>query len=588
MWRHAEGNRRNVVVFVLLIALGELMWLGESLLIVRIFNEAQFSQGDPDMLRNILISLGALIVITLVYWAMVGPATILEGKNAFFVKKRYRESMLSKVLDLPAEWHVHHHSGDTIDKINKASDRLYDFSFYIQYGVKNTVSLFGSLAVLAFFDWRASIVALLVAVFAIFILIKFDVAARKSYKKMFRAENFVAAAIHDYVSNVMTVISLRLKPRVLREVDERVMKGFEFHTKNTVLNEWKWFVTNFLITVMIVTMIGFYAYRSYSISGIIAIGTLFALYQYLSNVGNTFYNFAYLYGEIVKRDAAVRAAEVINEAHAALPERKVARLPKDWKTIKVRNLSFSYKEVADKKDDAVESENTKVAQRIHLNDVGFVLERGKKIAFIGESGSGKSTALSIIRGLYEPSNADVSCDGKKSAHGLAHLSDVTTLIPQDPEIFNATVAENITMGLKSSKQDISHAMRTARFDIVLPKLPKGVETNVMEKGVSLSGGEKQRLALARGLFIGKKSDILLLDEPTSSVDSANEMEIYENIFKEFPEKTIVSSIHRLHLLRFFDRIYFFKQGKIIAEGDFETLLGNEEFKALWERYNESE
>ncbi|MDP3966492.1 MAG: ABC transporter ATP-binding protein [archaeon] len=107
----------------------------------------------------------------------------------------------------------------------------------------------------------------------------------------------------------------------------------------------------------------------------------------------------------------------------------------------------------------------------------------------------------------------------------------------------------------------------------------------MERGVSLSGGEKQRLALARGLFAAKKSDIILMDEPTSSVDSLNETKIHEQVFEEFKEKTIISSIHKLHLLDKFDYIYLFSKGKIIAQGTFEELKNNPHFKAMWIKYN---
>ena len=402
-----------------------------------------------------------------------------------------------------------------------------------------------SLAVLTFFDWRASIIASVAAIVAVFILVQFDVTVQKKYKKVFKAENFVATAVHDYISNVMTVISLCLKSRVLHVIDDRGTKGLTPHLEGTTINEWKWFVTNFIISIMTVAVIGLYAYRSYMASGTIVMGTLFILYQYLHTVGVTFYNFAYFYGEMVKRSSAVHAAKVIDDDYDALPHKNIVSLPLSWKSLLIQDLSFSYKDM--QIENATDKNTTESTARMHVNNVTFILHRGQKIAFIGESGSGKSTALALLRGLYEADVARVLCDNQELADGLKHLSDVTTLIPQDPEIFNATVVENVTMGLKSDDEVVHRMMNLARFDVVLPRLANGIETNVMEKGVSLSGGEKQRLALARGLFVGLESDILLLDEPTSSVDSANEIVIYEGIFKEFAEKTIVSSIHRLHL-----------------------------------------
>ena len=124
----------------------------------------------------------------------------------------------------------------------------------------------------------------------------------------------------------------------------------------------------------------------------------------------------------------------------------------------------------------------------------------------------------------------------------------------------------------------------AQLENVVGRLPKGIDTGVLEKGVSLSGGEKQRLALARGLLAAKDSDILLLDEPTSSVDSINEIRIHDNIFREFKDKTIISSIHRLHLLDKFDYIYLLSKGKIVGEGTFEELKSNPRFRKMWKKY----
>ena len=142
------------------------------------------------------------------------------------------------------------------------------------------------------------------------------------------------------------------------------------------------------------------------------------------------------------------------------------------------------------------------------------------------------------------------------------------------------------MGIEVERRDVNKAIKIAQFRLVLKRLNKGLKTNVLEKGVSLSGGEKQRLAFARGILASKSSDILLMDEPTSSVDSLNEIKIYDGVFKTYNDKTIISSIHRLHLLRKFDKIYMFDKGKVIAKGTLKDLMKNKKFKVLWDQYTE--
>jgi ABC-type multidrug transport system fused ATPase/permease subunit len=159
------------------------------------------------------------------------------------------------------------------------------------------------------------------------------------------------------------------------------------------------------------------------------------------------------------------------------------------------------------------------------------------------------------------------------------------LVPQEPEIFSSTIKENITLGLPTKAEEIKRVIKLARFNDVVAKLPKGLKSVINEKGVNLSGGQKQRLALARALLFAQDKQVLLLDESTSSVDPENEAHIYEDIFKEYKSKTILASIHKMNLLKYFDRIVMFEDGKIVDEGSFRELLSSsKKFKRVWEGF----
>ena len=220
----------------------------------------------------------------------------------------------------------------------------------------------------------------------------------------------------------------------------------------------------------------------------------------------------------------------------------------------------------------------------NLNEVRIQLERKRKIAFVGESGAGKSTVLKLLRGIYDNEDGSVLKDRKEKLP-VSALESIATLIPQEPEIFENTIKYNITMGIEVKEEEIYQAIHLAGFDEVLKRLPNGLETNIQEKGVNLSGGEKQRLALARGIFAMKNSSLVLLDEPTGSLDPATEMQIYTNIFHSSGDKCIVSVLHRLHLVKMFDYIYVFKEGKVVQEGTFDELSTEEgQFRYLWDMY----
>ncbi|MEA2064955.1 MAG: ABC transporter ATP-binding protein [Patescibacteria group bacterium] len=573
-WRYSIGTKKQVIIFILLSIIANFIWLLEPIIIGRVFNSIQFSADDPKFLEFIIKNLLLLILITIGVWIFHGTSRVMETKNAFLVRRNYKNEMFNKVMDLPASWHKYHHSGDTIDKINKASENLFNFDGGIFQIVKGFTHLCGSIIILAWFDWKIALAAIFISIFVIWSTLKFDKKLQKRYKKIFKAENYLASAIHDYISNIITIITLRLKSRVVKEIDFRAMRKYSVFKENAKLTELKWFSNSFYISVMISGALIFSAYNSYKTEGVIVIGLLFMLYRYLSNIGRSFNEFALIYGSIVREDAAVVAAEIINKEYDKLPVEKKYYLPRKWNKIQIKNLSFFYK-----------NKETKKGQ---LDNISLLIERNKKIALIGESGCGKSTTFSLLRGLHNPDSGEIFCDNKKLKNGLAHLYNQITLIPQEPEIFNSTVKENITMGVNVKKEKLDETIKMSIFNKVVSKLENGLDTNVMEKGVSLSGGEKQRLALARGLLRAEDAEFLFLDEPTSSVDSHNEMAIYENILKKFKDKTIIAAFHRLNLLQYFDYIYYFKNGKIIAQGKFIELLKNKDFKIIWENYNKQD
>ena len=351
------------------------------------------------------------------------------------------------------------------------------------------------------------------------------------------------------------------------------MSPYELVTKNNKLNETKWFLVSVCASITKILVMSSYVVLTYKSGGIILLGSLAALYKYVEEINEVFFNFASNYSQILKRRTKVaNSEELTGDFHLC---RKItnSRMPRDWQEINIKNLTFSHCDDENNID-------------LHLDDISMTIKRNQRIAVIGASGSGKTTLLQIIRELYQPTSANVYLDGKLIPKGFSSISSDVTLIPQDPEIFHASIMYNIAMDVD---HDLNYVLRftdMARFSDVVTRLPNGFNSWINERGVNLSGGEKQRLALARGLMACDDKQIILLDEPTSSVDSPNELMIYKNIFAEFTDKTILSSIHKLHLLPMFDIIYFFDAGKIIASGTFQEILTNcPKFEEIWNEYN---
>ena len=569
-WKYLGDRKKTFVWYVIFFTIAGVISLSTPLIIGLVFNSIQKSINSMAEFKTLIFLISLLLVKEIVFWVFHGTARVMETRTGFLVGRNYTNAKIKKVLSLPVEWHKDHHSGDTIDKINRGAAAITGFSEFVTFQiVYAVVSTIGSIVILFFFDVFAAVIALVFSFIVLFSIVRFDRKLDKYYREINEYSNKVSAAIFDYISNIFTVISLRLKRTVRKEMDSRLMASFEVHKKQTLLNEIKWGYASIAIACMTVIVLIFKAYRDYTTTGIILIGTLYILYGYLATVGDTFFRFAEMYGRIVTFNSSIVSAYPIDEEYKKINRNEGGRLPKKWEEIDIKNVSFSY---------------DKEGKQAHLDDINLKIKRGKKIAFIGESGSGKSTILTVIRGLYSPENGKVVVDGLEEEKGFAKLKEHVTLIPQDPEIFNNSIKYNLTMDLPYSAEEIKEAIELAQFEKVVKRLEKGLATNVLEKGVSLSGGEKQRLALARGILAAKSSSIILMDEPTSSVDNANEVKIYDNIFNKFKNKAVISSIHRLNLLNKFDYIYMFEDGKIVAEGTFADLKSNTKFHKVWRKY----
>jgi ATP-binding cassette subfamily B protein len=568
-WTYSEGRRARLVLYMLLFVMANVVLLAEPVVIGSLLNTIQAIGTTPDPVRKLGILFGLMLAIQFGFWAFHGPARTLENNTAFHAKAAFTDRLFRILTALPVQWHKDHHSGQTINRMRKSSTALYDFLGNGYQLIEMILKLVGSVIAICVLFPVAGVIAVGISVIAMVVVFLFDRVLLPQYDAINEHEHHTASAVHDYITNVFTVISLRLEELTRTEVWKRMTCYLPLYRKNNVLNEAKWFLATIIISVMTVTVLAWYALSMLHGGGVLLAGTVYMLYEYLQKIGTSFYTFAWKYSLTIQQYADLRAAREILDAAPA--ERSAKRLPADWKEIAITNLRFSY-------------EGTDHRTH-HLQDLVITLARGKKIALVGESGSGKSTLMSLIRGLHTTDDVTVTCDGVAVKGGLKPLAQCVTLIPQEPEIFANTIEYNVSVDTEQSEAELLRDIDVACFTPVLKRLPKGLQTDISEKGVNLSGGEKQRLALARGIFAAQSSDVILLDEPTSSVDSRNELQIHRNIFARFPDRCIVASIHRLHLLPLFDEVYVMENGTLLEHGAPQDLMhGTGTLAKMWKAY----
>ena len=217
------------------------------------------------------------------------------------------------------------------------------------------------------------------------------------------------------------------------------------------------------------------------------------------------------------------------------------------KDLVLKNVNFAYKN-----------------KPLLFENLNFTLKKGEKIAFIGESGSGKSTLVDMLMGLLPPNSGEILVDGQKlSAQNLKNFRQKIGYIPQQIYLFNDTIAKNIAFGEEFDEKMLARVIKQANLQSFITSLKDGANTLVGDGGGNLSVGQKQRIAIARALYLSPQ--ILVLDEATSALANESEAKIMSEIYKISSDKTLIIIAHRLNTIEKCDKIYRVEEGKISLE-----------------------
>ena len=575
-WLYARQEKRQYVLVYILFVLANIIGAMHPLLFGWFVDAIQQKNASvPEVVSQYA---AAFVLLKVVEWAFHGPARVLERRLAFNLSRNFLHELYHQTLHLPVSWHKDHHSGATINRINKAYNALKSFfqsGFTYLHALSKFVFSFGAML---YFSPLFGLIGVALGALTVYVILRFDRPFIRALDETNECEHAASSNLFDSLSNIVTVITLRLESRIEEGFAGKISTIFPPFMRQVKINEWKWFVASMLVALIYVVVATGYVYQHYTPGQVFLIGGLVTLLGYVNQFTSVFNDVAFQYTQIVQFNTDVQTARSIGQAYAEHErDTQQVSLPDTWQTIELSDLTFSHNQTDARRRKATA-----------LQGVSIRLARGKRVALIGESGSGKSTLLTLLRGLYAPEpGLSVLVDGVE-VDGLRAISNTVTLFPQEPEIFENTIGYNITLGLPFGSDEVMSVCQTAHFADIVKHLPQGLETNIQEKGLNLSGGQRQRLALARGVLAARTSDIVLLDEPTSSVDPKTEFDIYHNMLDEFRHKAVVSTLHRLHLLPMFDYIYILQNGQIVDEGTFVYLREHSLiFDAMWSHQKET-
>ena len=551
LWRHAEGVRMHMLGAAGLLSAAQLLRLTMPWLAAQAINALQ---------RNDMAAAGRWIVyligVYLLSWLLHGPGRVLERNVGVRVRERLSDELYARIAAAPLAWRDGRHSGELQHRVVQSSRALSDFA-QNQFGyLQSAFNFVGPLVALALFSHTSGAIAVTGYVIIALIIMRFDRVLMQLARAENDAERRYAAALLDFVGNAGTVIGLRLQAASRKVLGRRLQAVMAPLRRAVMVNEGKWFAVDLLGMGLTWILVVVYVLQHRQPGQVIQLGTVFMIYQYAQQAAHVVGAMASNFQSFARMHTDFGSAEPIWDAPGH-PDTPVPAIVPDapWTTLELRSATWRYADAA----------------RGGVHEIDLTLRRGARIALIGPSGGGKSTLLRMLAGLYHPQAGELRCDGQVT--DWDQLRTLATLIPQEAEVFEASVEENLTFGEPADAAALQSAVQAGVFDEVLQRLPDGLASALNERGSNLSGGQRQRLALARGALAARGSTLLLLDEPTSALDPQAEARVFERLYAAFPGACIVASVHRLSLLERFDTVVVMEAGRVVDAGVREEVMG---------------
>lgn len=523
-----------------------------------------------EAMHKAYIGLGAYTALRLLVTLLHHYGRYVQNRVAYSARIYTLTKLFDALMKFPLRWHTRHHSGENLSKLNRCAGAIEQMiGTYVWQIIEGLVKvIFAGIAIFTLDIWVAVNVLFMSAV-TIGAMIFFNQMLVSRIRRNNAFNDRINRICVDYLSNIITVKTLGVEEAARRHLRIQRSVGLRLIQKISRLMELKWGATGIGYAIVIGSSLVIYFNGHRNLSQAFDVAQVYVLLNYLDRIFQAIGSFTGYYSGMVEASTAYEdASSFLQEAQAVPDKHNGSSLDTSWSTFSLHKLNFSYV----------------TGEKVGLKNVSIDIQRGEKIALVGKSGSGKSTLLKVLGGLITPDDYQLFTDVQSNI-ALEQFIPNCMLIPQEPEIFSENVIYNLTMGEDFDRQEIAFFVSLCKLDPVIDKLPSGWYSNLAEKGMNLSVGEKQRVALARGLLRAHNKELLLLDEPTSSLDPKTEKEIFLGVLYHFANRTVISSCHRLNLIPLFDRIVFMSDSSVLEIGSFGQLIEERgHFFRAWEDY----
>jgi ATP-binding cassette subfamily B protein/subfamily B ATP-binding cassette protein MsbA len=466
----------------------------------------------------------------------------------------FRSDLFQHAQRLSLAYHDQRRSGMLIYAINSQADAAARLVVLIPPLAQSLLTLFGMFGVLLLLNWQLALLALSVVPFLYWSV---GFYTKRIQPRLYQVRGMEAESlsiIHEAISMLRVIIAFgredhehrRFRTQGERTVDARV----QLTVRQTLFS----LAVNMITAVGTALVLGFGAYQA--LQGRLTAGQLLVVLSYIALVYKPLETISTTVGSFQEIFVSLKMAFDLLDTEPEIKDAPGAiELPQARGEVRFEGVSFHY--------------SGRVGT---LQDISFEARAGQVIAIVGPTGAGKSTLVSLIPRFYDAQQGRILLDGTDVRRlTLRSLRQQVSIVLQEPLLFSGTIAENIRYGrLEASMDEVIEAARAANAHDFIMRLPRQYDTELGERGAKLSGGERQRIAVARAFL--KDAPVLILDEPTSSIDSRTEAVILDALDRLMVGRTTFLIAHRLSTVRRADAILVLDQGRLVERGTHQELL----------------
>jgi ATP-binding cassette subfamily B protein len=547
-------------LFAMLVTSG--LRLLHPLILARIIDRSIPDKNMPEMYRYGMF----FVVVVLLSGLLSYLQIVLLSRLGIKIITKFKGEVFKHLLKLPIPWFNKQPVGELIARVESDSERVKalfsDLSITI---IGNVLFFVGVFTVLFIRDWQITIYIMplvIVSIVAYSFLIKY---LSKFYRQIRERYANITAKITDFVQGMQVIQALNKQQKVIDEITAASASKKALETRTSFIEYGSqsifMFISNVLFVIVIIKISA-----PKIIVGAVTIGTLIVFIQYIYQMIWPLMHISENVMQIQRSFVSLKRILELTGLPTEEDEFQGTTMPVFEHEICFQNVWFAYKD-----------------EEWVLKDVSFCIPKGKKIALVGASGSGKTTSVSLLCGFYPVQKGKITVDGIPLTElEFRAWRTKIGLILQDIFLFPGSILENVRVYNDNiSVNQVKKAVSIVQLDDFIEALPMGLDSELSERGQNISQGEKQLISFARALAFN--SEIIVMDEATASIDPQTEAKIQRTMQNVFADKTALVVAHRLTSVLDADEILFFSAGEIVARGNHHELMkSSEDYRKLVE------